>query len=202
MRLLEALRTHTRQQHDALHTHPLLSGLSPAEPGGTSIRLEDFHYILRAFDAYYAHAEAACIAEMPEQVPNAPVLNWLASDLAQHRLESWAPRIAFRHPPIDTPSKLAGYLYTKQGSTLGGHVISKHLERELALIPRLDQWFFAGYGPHNGAQWKLFVDVLERHSDQFSHDEVVRAAQQSFETIAWFCDTVHLMKDVEIRYEA
>lgn len=189
MRLIEALRTHTRLQHEALHTHPLLNGLSD-----TSLTLTDFHHILLAFEAYYTHAEAACLAGWPEDVPNAPVLTWLGSDLAQHRLESRARHIAFVHPPIDTRSKLAGYLYTKQGSTLGGHVISKHLERQLGLIPRLDQWFFAGYGHDNGPHWKTFTSYLETLGDALNPDEVVASARRAFETIVWFCDSLFDLK--------
>ncbi len=183
MSLIEALRHHTCAQYEALHQHPLLTGLSEER-----LTLDDFHHILLAFDAYYTHAEAACFAEWPEHAPNAPVLAWLASDLAQHRLESWADRIAFNHPPLDTPSKMAGYLYVKQGSTLGGQAISKHVERQLALIPHIDQWFFASYHHDNAQQWKRFAEVLESHD--FHHDDVVASARQSFENLAWFCDSV------------
>ena len=183
MPLIDALRHHTRQQHEALHRHPLLAGLSD-----NALTLEDFHHILLAFDAYYTHAEAACFAEWPEHAPNAPVLAWLASDLAQHGLDSWADRMTFSHARLDTPSKMAGYVYTKQGSTLGGHVISKHIERQLALIPHIDQWFFAGYHHDNGPQWKAFVEVLETHG--FHEDDVVESACKSFENVAWFCDSV------------
>src|SRR3569623_1835613 len=108
MPLLAALRHHTREPHEALHRHPLLSGLSD-----DSLTLNDFRHILLAFDAYYTHAEAACFAQWPEAAPNAPVLAWLSSDLAQHGLDSWADRVAFAHPPLDAPSKMAGYLYTR-----------------------------------------------------------------------------------------
>ncbi|ESQ84612.1 biliverdin-producing heme oxygenase [Asticcacaulis benevestitus] len=195
MPLLDVLRHHTRQQHEALHQHPLLLGLS------NPITLADFHRIVLAFDAYYTHAEAACLADWPEDVPNAPVLAWLASDMAQQGLESWSDRFDFHHAPLDTPSKLAGYLYTKQGSTLGGHVISKHLERQLALIPHLDQWFFAGYHD-NGAQWKQFVVMLE--TSGLDEDEAVTSAQQSFENICYFCDAMTLLRPspIEIAHEA
>lgn len=204
MRLLEALRHHTREQHEALHTHPLLTGLS-----GPSLTLADFHHILLAFEAYYSHAEDACTAGWPDSVPNAPVLTWLGSDLAQHGLQSLAARIPFVHSPIDTRSKLAGYLYTKQGSTLGGHVISKHVERQLGLIPRLDQWFFAGYGHDNGSNWKTFVAHLDDLGDALNPDEVISSARRAFEGIARFCDAVYDMKphlqtsnQTEARYEA
>ena len=183
MSLIEALRHHTRAQYEALHQHPLLAGLSDDR-----LTLDDFHHILLAFDAYYTHAEAACFAGWPEHAPNAPVLAWLASDLAQHRLDSWADRVVFSHPPLDTPSKMAGYLYVKQGFTLGGQTISKHVERQLALIPHIDQWFFAGYHHDNGRQWKLFVEVID--GLDFHREDVVASASQSFENLAWFCDSV------------
>ena len=187
MPLIDALRHHTRQQHEALRRHPLLAGLAD-----NTLTLRDFHHILLAFDAYHTHAEAACFAEWPEHAPNAPVLAWLASDLAQHGLDSWADRIEFDHPPLDTASKMAGYIYVKQDSALGGHVISKHIERQLALIPHIDQWFFAGYHHDNGQQWKLFVDALE--APDFHEDEVIESACRSFEHVACFCDSVLHLK--------
>ena len=104
---------------------------------------------------------------------------------------------SLRFPPCAARYAIetAGYLYTKQGSTLGGHVISKHLERQLALIPHLDQWFFAGYHD-NGAQWKQFIAMLE--TSDLDETEVVAAAQQSFENICYFCDAMTLLMPLPI----
>lgn len=183
MPLLESLRHHTRARHEALHFHPLLSSLS-----NDSLTLAGFHHILLAFEAYYRRAEAACAVELPDDVPNAPVLAWLESDLAQHRLDSWAGRLGIDLPAVDTPSKAAGYLYMKQGSTLGGSVISKHLERRLSLVPRIDQWFFAGYGHENGAKWKQFTGWLD--DNDFDETEAVATATGCFDAVAAFCDQV------------
>ncbi len=187
MLLIDALRFHTRQPHEALHRHPLLRGLA-----GDGITLAAFHNILLAFEAYYTVAEAAC-ATVIDDIPNAPVLAWLASDLAQHRLLSLSGRVEVPTMALDTPARVAGYLYTKQGSTLGGHVISKHLERSLGLIPHIDQWFFAAYGRDNGPQWKRFVAYLDAHEDALPQDEVVEAARQAFAAITKACDCVYEM---------
>ena len=87
---------------------------------------------------------------------------------------------------------MAGYLYVKQGSTLGGQAISKHVERQLALIPHIDQWFFASYHHDNAQQWKRFAEVLDNHD--FHHDDAVESARQSFENLAWFCNSVLQMR--------
>ncbi len=165
--------------------------------------MADFHHILLAFDAYHTHAEAACFAAWPDHAPNAPVLAWLASDLAQHGLESWADRIAFSHPPLDTPSKMAGYVYAKQGTMLEGAAVSKHIERQLALIPHIDQWFFAGYHHDNGQQWKQFVAAVETAG--FDEDDAVASACRSFDNLTWFCDAVLALKQLALadaRHEA
>ena len=190
MSLLEVLRHKTRTQHEALHHHPLLRGLSDE-----GLTRADFDHILLAFDAYYRRAEAARKFAAPEGVPDAPVLAWLAADLERQGLEGLSG-IEIDFQALDTPSKLAGYLYTKQGSTLGGHVISKHLERCLGLVPHRDQAFFAGYGAEpltgNGARWKRFVAWLD--GGDFDVDAAVMTAQLSFDAIAAACDRVVEMR--------
>ncbi|MDC7676176.1 biliverdin-producing heme oxygenase [Asticcacaulis machinosus] len=93
-------------------------------------------------------------------------------------------------PSIDTRSRLIGYLYTKQGSTLGGRVISKHIERQLGLRPLIDQRFFAGYGPDNGPQWKTFVAWVNDHQAELDQDQVITAACDAFDGIGRACDQV------------
>ncbi|ESQ87797.1 hypothetical protein ABAC460_18190 [Asticcacaulis sp. AC460] len=183
MPLLDVLRHDTRNQHEALHSHPLLKGLSD-----DSLTMDGFSRILLAFEAYYRHGEAAFASAPAPQTANAPVLSWLADDFREHDLTSWAHRITFRHPPLDTLSKRVGYLYTKQGSTLGGHVISRHLERHLGLKPHTGQWFFAGYGQENGVRWREFTLWLGANEVRLDVEEAVWGACQAFENIAHFCD--------------
>lgn len=185
MPLLDVLRRETRQQHEALHSHSLLKGLSD-----DSLTLDGFRRILLAFEAYYHHGEAAFASAPPPPAPNAPVLSWLTDDFREHGLSSYANRITFRHPPLDTLSKRAGYLYAKQASTLGGHVISRHLERKLGLKPHTGQWFFAGYGEHNGIRWREYTLWLDGCEARLDADEAVWGARQAFENISFFCDGV------------
>ena len=172
-----------------MHHHPLLAGLS-----GNRITLTDFHQILLAFEVYYRLAEAARTAPAPDGMPDAPVKRWLSHDLRRHGLGAWPASRELSVPQLDTSAKVAGYLYTKQGSTLGGHVISKHLEKQLGLTPGTDQAFFNGYGADNGPQWKRFVAALEDPAANLSEDEVVNAAQAAFTAIARVCDRVHALR--------
>lgn len=187
MPALDALRTHTRHQHEALHGHPLLQGLS-----SDSLTRSDLHDILLAFDAAYTTTELGLSDMAPDlmdNLPNAPVLDWLARDLVHFGLSPLGMRLRLKAPRFDTPSRLMGYLYVKQGSTLGGHVISRHLQSHLGLRPHIDQHFFAGYGVATGVEWRRFMLALERFQS-LNRDEMLAAAADAFTHITAACDAV------------
>ncbi len=192
MTLLEALRAETREQHEALHVHPLLAPLS--RPDVTAAQYRD---ALAAFDAFYRAMEARRTVATPPGVPDAPVVEWLRRDLAACGLTplSLTPlAMAADVPAIDTPARLWGYLYVKQGSTLGGAVMSKNLNRALGLKPGTDQLFFAGYGAETGPRWKEFIENLFRQAALLPRSDIVEMAVASFQAIATLCDAVHTLK--------
>ena len=173
---LQELRQACHSSHEALHVHPLLAPLTQE-----SIALSDYRWIIQAFDAAYNQMEAVRHF-IPSDLPDAPGLEWLECDMAFHGI---SPRevAPVYYPDIDTYSRLAGYLYVKQGSTLGGRVISKHLTRHLGLVDGVSNHFFAGYGEETGPQWKRFTRELEGSGDVLVMDEVVEQALASFRMI-------------------
>lgn len=184
MTLLDRLRAETRESHEALHHHPLLAPLSRPD-----VTREQYRDALTAFDIFYRAIEAGRSVASPDGVPDAPVLDWLAHDLAA---VGAAPlSLDFVAPVIDTEAKLWGYLYVKQGSMLGGALMSKNLNRTMGLKPGADQRFFAGYGPETGARWKNFIENLFRRASNLSELEIVEMAGASFQAIAAVCDAVH-----------
>ncbi len=182
MTLLESLRHETRDAHEALHHHALLAPMKSLD-----LAVADYRYALLAFDAFYAGMEP--------QVPagtSAPVRDWLAHDLARQGLTPVETGIAL--PRIVTRSQLWGYLYVKQGSTLGGGVMSKTLNRALGLKPMIDQRFFAGYGDKNGAEWKKFIENLFDEGPSLFENETIDMAVACFQGVADICDAVLRMK--------
>ena len=182
MNLLENLRTATGAAHEALHHHRLLAPLA-----GDAVTLRDYRCALLAFDAFYAAME-------PEPLPgSAPVREWLRRDLETQGLTSLHLNVDM--PVIGTESQLWGYLYVKQGSTLGGSVMSKTLRRVLGLQPLIDQRFFAGYGEENGREWKKFIETLFLKAPDLRPAETVQTAVASFQAVARICDAVLALKD-------
>ena len=178
--LIETLREKTQALHEALHTHPLLAPLQEA------ITQEDYAYILQAFYLAYTTSEAHR-ATLIADVPDAPVLEWLEQDLIVHHIKPLEVA-GIHYSAITTPSQLRGYLYVKQGSTLGGRVISKHLSKMLGLVDGKTNHFFAGYGEETGPRWKAFLAALGQ--SHVNTDEAVGQAVTTFELIRHCCDAV------------
>jgi heme oxygenase (biliverdin-IX-beta and delta-forming) len=183
MDLVNKIRAQTATLHEALHQHELLSPLV-----SSTVTLNDYRFALEAFNAYYQKFEHLFPQNFHSGIASAPVLQWLSFDFRKHKLPPavkgvTAPRTCALH----TRSHAWGYLYTKQGSTLGGSVISQHLKKTLGLRPQVDQHFFAGYGTKTGELWKSFLNELAYNSPSLNHDEVVEGAMSAFEHITDCC---------------
>ncbi len=188
MTLLERLRAETRYAHEALHVHPLLAPLVSPD-----ITVRDYQYALLAFERFYRGLEPCLIgADAP---PTAPVLDWLAEDMRRQDLRPAEIETTLPYP--DTASQIWGYLYVKQGSTLGGSVITKALKRHLGLNPLTEQRFFAGFGDQNSAQWKKFIENLFAKASSLEVNETIHTAVACFQGIAVICDAVLCRKEAD-----
>ncbi|MBP2159377.1 MULTISPECIES: biliverdin-producing heme oxygenase [Asticcacaulis] len=187
MTLLERLRTETRDAHEALHIHPLLAPLVSPD-----VTLRDYRYALLAFELFYRTMEARTVS-FP--VDSAPVRDWLAQDMRRQGLTPLDIRVSL--PGLYTPSQIWGYLYVKQGSMLGGNVMTKALRRHLGLQPLTEQRFFAGFGDQNGAQWQKFIENLFATASSLRMNETIETAVACFQGVAGICDAVLRLKDAD-----
>lgn len=87
-------------------------------------------------------------------------------------------------PAIPVPGsreEAFGALYVLEGSTLGGTIIKKILQRNLQLQGDEGFTFFAGYGEHTSVQWQSFKAVLDQHYTGSEHTaRLSAAANQTF----------------------
>lgn len=87
-------------------------------------------------------------------------------------------------PSLATPGQLLGCLYVIEGATLGGQVITRHLQANLGLTPSSGASFFDGYGAQTGRQWKAFGAMLKASATETEiHGEMVASANRTFETL-------------------
>jgi heme oxygenase len=182
--ILKHLKEVTGSRHAALESRlPLL------EPSMSRQRYLQF---LQRFYGYYAPLEAQLLA-----LPYWHSLNF--DYAARHK----APRLeqdlralgespeaidgfarCQRLPELASPGQLLGCLYVIEGATLGGQIITRHLQANLGLTPSSGAAFFGGYGAQTGNRWKAFCTMLTANTgDPGRQDDILASASQTFETL-------------------
>lgn len=87
-------------------------------------------------------------------------------------------------PQIDTLPQALGCLYVIEGATLGGQLVTRHLQQNLGLTAASGAAFFNGYGAQTGARWQAFGAMLTTFAERTSdHDTIVANANHTIETI-------------------
>lgn len=159
---MQHLKAATQPYHWALEQQINLQSLSSS--------LAHYRYLLQRFYGFYTPGEAQ-LATLP----------WSTSGF------DWALR---RHtPPLvrdllwlgETPATLAalphcrtlpllgdipqalGYLYVVEGSTLGGQLISRHLQQALPVLQEAGCHFFQRYGTQVGPMWRAFSHFVNTY---------------------------------------
>ena len=84
-------------------------------------------------------------------------------------------------PRLDTLYQALGCMYVLEGATLGGQIITRHIQRVLRLDEHCGCSFFHGYGSDTGTMWKAFGELLVTHiSNGEAENAVVFAACETF----------------------
>lgn len=86
-------------------------------------------------------------------------------------------------PAADTFPRGLGCLYVLEGSTLGGQLISRRIERHLQLGDSSGGSFFNSYGGAVGQRWSEFRNFMAAHATPVNSAEIVNAARQTFECL-------------------
>lgn len=89
-------------------------------------------------------------------------------------------------PALRDAAEALGSLYVMEGSTLGGRVIERHVERYLGLGGQSGCAYFAGYGAGTGAMWRAFLARLDAEPAERA-ERIGNGASATFECLAeWF----------------
>lgn len=81
----------------------------------------------------------------------------------------------------DNPSKAWGGMYVLEGSTLGGQIITRHLQRILGKGIESKINYLAPYGAHTGIMWKNFLHYFSEVATVIcDEEEIIDSAIQTF----------------------
>ena len=187
MTLLERLKIETRPAHDRIEKAMDLDRRIASRDAYTNllIRFYGFH---RAW-------EGAASSRAPDRTffQSRCKTGLLARDLNALGLDADAIiQLPQCHPlmPLPAPEAVLGSMYVVEGSTLGGAIIAKEVERNLGFGRDSGCAYFRSYGRDTAAMWKSFGAVLLAASSPETDDLIVASAQDTFTVMHdWLCET-------------
>ena len=93
------------------------------------------------------------------------------------------PRTTRASPDFASTAAAVGGAYVLEGSTLGGRVISRHIQHLFG--PDVARAFLDGYGAETGEQWQSFRAALARFaSSRDIEEQVIDGARETFRAFA------------------
>ncbi|MDB5297713.1 MAG: bphO [Phycisphaerales bacterium] len=191
--LLTRLRAETAELHAAVERR--LGVMDPhLTPAGYADTLAAFHGFHAAWEP--AVRTAAAASPVGPAVLDLMASRWrlpaLAADLAHLGLDpaAVAPATADDGTPavprLDPPGRLLGSLYVMEGSTLGGVLVARHLERTLGLAGGVGYAYFCGHGDQAGPRWRAFAARLTELAASLppgGDDDAVAGAADTFRAL-------------------
>lgn len=156
------LRQATHAAHVRLNRHPLLAGLTRA-----GFSLAQYRQILATYYRFFEVVEPAILdlladaGESRFSYADRRKLPWLAQDIVALGDTCPCPKKGRTIPVPADIAELIGTLYAIEGSTLGGQVISRHLQASLGLTPAHGARFFTAYGTETENRWADVCAYLE-----------------------------------------
>ena len=179
--ILPLLRQETRPFHDAVEQNPFNHALT----AGTVTATETARFLAKMYgfiQPYEAQLQAHAAAFGPEwqldQRYRAPLILKDLPLLGHPGTPPLCPAL----PPLGTRPQLLGAMYVLEGSTLGGQVIARQLDKAGIMAHA----FFTGRAERTGPLWKAFCQLLTDAAAPEDQPAIVASAILTFQTLsAW-----------------
>jgi heme oxygenase (biliverdin-IX-beta and delta-forming) len=197
--ILSRLRLETRGEHEAVEEVLDLMGVR--------LTRDVYRQRLEQFYGFYAPLEAALQARAVSSADDAgePGLSAATRSALASRLTKTAhlrqdlQRLGVitddlplcRHlPPLRTQAEVLGCLYVLEGATLGGRMITQHIQATFGITPTTGGSFFEGYGPDTGKMWQTMRQLLVSGApDTQSENTMVANAIATFACLRLWCES-------------
>jgi heme oxygenase len=80
-----------------------------------------------------------------------------------------------------------------EGSTLGGRVLYKHINKALGFEADSGAAYFCGYGADTAGKWRLFLSCLSDYAaDQVAAERIIASAIRTFTQMDLWLSGTHL----------
>lgn len=180
--IVPALRAQTHDVHIRLHDHPITKDLI-----SSTLTIDQYCWVLFSFQRFY---QALCASNYPRvQEISRTLCTYLSDDC--HAINA-APNALPHNVAIygsECPDHALGVLYVIHGSSLGGQLIAKNLQKTLSLDNGNGASFFNRKRAKGEPNWSEFLNILQEEC--ISHTACVQGAVQTFEALEqwlWVCE--------------
>lgn len=101
-------------------------------------------------------------------------------------------------PPLRTEADVLGCVYVMEGATLGGRMITQHVQATLGITPTTGGSFFEGYGDDTGRKWQAMRQMLVNGSpDIDTENDIVTNAITTFACLRSWCESLQNQTETE-----
>ena len=188
--LLQRLRAETQESHQRLESRlDLLQ---------TALSLKCYRDLLARFYGFYVPVEVSlsmwCDTEIPcvqfAQRVKVPLLAQDLKALGWNAMQIAALPMCKALPALRCAPQALGCLYVLEGATLGGQIISRHLQQIHGLNAENGSAFFCSYSDRVGEMWRAFGSALNAYPVGPAEEAlIVGAACETFAALeTWLCD--------------
>lgn len=168
----DALRAHTRADHEGLHRHAAFDGLFRG-----TLDPEGYRALTLRLYGFYAPLDQAItdtLAAQPAPASGyayAPRAPFLAQDIHDLGADDQAPPLCTGARALVTPETLGGVLYVIEGATMGGAQIDRAARRLLGRDEPAGRRFWAWCRAEGKHRWPM----TQRHLDHLQTTGAPRA---------------------------
>ncbi|MCS6808513.1 MAG: biliverdin-producing heme oxygenase [Bacteroidota bacterium] len=201
-RILVKLKAQTRPQHDSIEGNrfgkAMMDGtLSEADYLLFLQKFYGFHVplerLLRRINWSSAgiDIEQRCKARLLER-------DLLSLGMTQDEIASLPE--ASTLPSMSTIQEAAGVLYVMEGSTLGGQIQARQVQKMYGRTADNGAAYFSSYGAHVGAMWKSCCEAIARIADNNEENEavIIASAQQTFQALEHWLAVESSIESIEV----
>ncbi len=174
---LLSLKEATAEKHRDIEKVSLLKKVFSEE-----VTYLDYIEVIKRFHSVYTLVEPIVYSNKELQtwlkdLESRKKLHLLEKDLEDTKQN---PLASLNSWPLNSIDELWGCLYVLEGSTLGGQVISRHLEKTLGIHSH----FYIAYADKTGEMWKNFCKAICSYEENIGNREIIiKSAIATFQVL-------------------
>lgn len=199
--ILARLRLETRREHSAVERAVDLMGSTLTRAAYTQTLVQ--------FYGFYAPLEAALqthCAQGDDCFPDAsasPSMLFLRmnktrllwQDLCHLQTDTDNLPLCRDLPSVQSWDQALGCLYVLEGATLGGRLITQHIQATLGIMPATGGSFFDGYAGDTARMWRAMRQILVRCAvDVQVENAMVASAISTFTRLQHWCESANTLQ--------